>query len=55
MVKKMNPFFEKSAKDKDPKGGPKEGSKAEEAQDAKEAGMKRGGKVKKYAAGGQVR
>lgn len=51
MAKK--PFaFEKSSKDKEPKGM-KEGSKKEEALDKKQA-LKCGGKVMKKAAGGMV-
>lgn len=51
---KKNPF-EKSKKDVEKKGGPKEGSKKEEAQDMMEMkGMKCGGKVGK-AAGGIMR
>lgn len=53
---KKNPFaaFEKSSKDKKEVG--KEGSKREEAQDRLEmsGGMKKGGKVKGFAAGGKV-
>jgi hypothetical protein len=51
MAKKPLPF-EKSFKDKEPKGL-KEGSKKEEALDKKQA-LKCGGKVKKYATGGLV-
>jgi hypothetical protein len=53
-TKGKNPFaaFEKSAKDKEPKGM-KEGSKKEEAFD-KSQGMKCGGKVKKMAKGGGI-
>ncbi len=51
---KKNPF-EKSKKDMEKKGGPKEGSKAEEAMDmAQMKGMKCGGKVGK-ASGGIMR
>ena len=56
-TKGVNPFakFEKSSKDKEPKGM-KEGSAAEEALDAKQAkGMAGGGKAKCYAKGGAVR
>ena len=55
-TKGKNPFaaFEKSKKDVEPKGM-KEGSKKEEAFDAKQAkGMKCGGGVKKMARGGGV-
>ena len=54
MAKKPNPFaaFEKSKADVDKKGGPKEGSKKEEAMDRKAMkGMKCGGKVGKSAGG----
>lgn len=52
-AKKMA-MFEKSGKDVDPKGM-KEGSPADVALDQQQmAGMKRGGKVKKMAAGGTV-
>jgi len=36
MAKKTMKMFEKSGKDKDTKGGPKEGTKAEEKQDKKQ-------------------
>jgi hypothetical protein len=52
-MKKPNPF-EKSAKDKEKKGGPKEGSKKEEAMDVAQMGYKRGGTVK-CASGGMMR
>lgn len=60
MKKPAKPFvpFEKSGKDKEVKGKGKEGSKKEEAFDAKQAkaaGYKCGGKVKKMATGGSVR
>lgn len=51
---KANPFakFEKSGKDKEPKGGPKEGSKKEEMMDKMQVkGMKCGGAVGKSAGG----
>ena len=55
-TKKMNPFakFEKSGKDVEMKGKGKEGSKKEEAFDKTQmmGGMKKGGGVKKMAAGG---
>ena len=55
-TKKMNPFakFEKSGKDVEIKGKGKEGSKKEEAFDKTQmmGGMKKGGGVKKMAAGG---
>ena len=53
---KPNPFaaFEKSKKDKEPKGHGKEGSKKEEAFDKTE-GMKKGGKVQKKACGGKIK
>jgi len=55
-TKKMNPFakFEKSGKDAEMKGKGKEGSKKEEAFDKTQmmGGMKKGGGVKKMAAGG---
>ena len=53
---KKNPF-EKSSKDVEKKGGPKEGSKKEEFMDTIQAkkGMKCGGKVKGKAAGGVMR
>jgi hypothetical protein len=48
--------FEKSPKDKEPKGKGKEGSKQEEAWDKKQAkGMKCGGKVAGKAGGGIMR
>ena len=54
-TKKMNPFakFEKSGKDVEKKGM-KEGSKADMAMDKTQmmGGMKKGGGVKKMAAGG---
>jgi hypothetical protein len=56
-TKKMNPFakFEKSGKDVEKKGM-KEGSKADMALDKTQmmGGMKKGGGVKKMAAGGSV-
>lgn len=58
MAKKPNPFakFEKSGKDKEAKGGPKEGSKKEDFQDKMQMkGMKAGGKVKGCAGGGIMR
>jgi len=53
-TKGVNPFakFEKSGKDVEKKGMGKEGSKKEEAFDKSQMGMKRGGGVKKMAAGG---
>lgn len=47
-MSKPNPFakFEKSKKDKEPKGM-KEGAKKEEALDRKQAGFKCGGAVRK--------
>ena len=53
-TKGVNPFakFEKSGKDVEKKGMGKEGSKKEEAFDKTQMGMKRGGGVKKMAAGG---
>ena len=54
-TKGKNPFaaFEKSGKDKEPKGM-KEGSKKEEAFDRTQMGMKCGGGVKKMARGGGI-
>jgi len=48
--------FEKSGKDKEKKGGPKEGSKREEFMDMiqKKKGAKSGGKTK-FASGGIMR
>ena len=56
-TKGVNPFakFEKSGKDVEKKGMGKEGSKKEEAFDKTQMGMKRGGGVKKMAAGGYTR
>ena len=56
-TKGVNPFakFEKSGKDVEVKGKGKEGSKKEEAFDKSQMGMKRGGGVKKMAAGGFTR
>lgn len=52
---KKNPF-EKSKKDVEKQGGPKEGSKKEEMLDMMQMkGMKSGGKVKACAAGGIMR
>ena len=50
MAKKGKAAFEKSKFDVEKKGGPKEGSPAEEAMDRRQmsaAGFKRGGKVKR--------